>query len=192
MTNDNSIKEYEATIKNNENTIALKQSQLSVLEATLKQDKELLEKGYKSSTDVKSSENTIKEYKDSIAQLKETNSNLKRSISLSDSAKKLNSEKLKLQKNTSLDKTIAYNMKVKKLSIEKQKIVIAAYEEEIKTFQRQTIAKDDGVVTEVNASDNETVDVGASVITVANNAKLIINATAIQKSNVNSRASFES
>ena len=176
LTNDNSIKEYEATIKNNENTIALKQSQLSVLEATLKQDKELLEKGYKSSTDVKSSENTIKEYKDSIAQLKETNSNLKRSISLSDSAKKLNSEKLKLQKNTSLDKTIAYNMKVKKLSIEKQKIVIAAYEEEIKTFQRQTIAKDDGVVTEVNASDNETVDVGASVITVANNAKLIINA----------------
>ena len=67
-------------------------------------------------------------------------------------------------------------MKVKKLSIEKQKIVIAAYEEEIKTFQRQTIAKDDGVVTEINASDNETVDVGASVITVANNSKLIINA----------------
>ncbi len=176
LTNENSIKEYEATIKNNENTISLKQSQLTVLESTLKQDKELLEKGYKSSTEIKDSENTIKEYKDAIAQLKETNSNLKRSITLSNSAKNLNAEKLKLQKNTSLDKTIAYNMKVKKLAIEKQKIVIAAYEEQIKTFQRQTIAKDDGVVTEVNASDNETVDVGASVITVANNKKLIINA----------------
>ena len=176
LTNDNSIKEYEATIKTNEASIALKQSQLAVLQGTLKQDKELLDKGYKSSTDIKTSENTIKDYQDSINSLKETNSNLKRSINLANSTKNLNAEKLKLKKNTTLDKTIAYNIKVKKLAIEKEKIAIASYEQAMKTFQRYSVASSDGVVTAVNAADNETVNVGTSVVTVANYKKLIIKA----------------
>lgn len=170
------IKEYEGTIKTNENQIKLLKSKQELLEKTLKQDKELFDKGYKNASEIKESENTLEENKDNIEKLNETNETLKRSIATNKSDKKLNAEKLKIEQNKTEDKSIVYKIKVKQQEIAIAKLDIAAIEKSIKVFQRYTKAEKSGVVTEVNVTDGQTVIIGTDLLTIADSKKLIINA----------------
>lgn len=168
------IDETKNQIKDNENQISQLQGKLSIAENSFKQDKELFDKGYKSSSDLKTSENSVKELKDSINKLNKSNEILRKNISTKESTSNISSEKLKLAKNKNLDKTVSYKVQVKYEEIQKAKLDISSIEKEIKNFQKYTVAQNSGVVTVVNVKDGQTVTIGTELITTANNKNLII------------------
>lgn len=168
------INDYKNQISDNENQISQLQAKLSIAENSLKQDKELYQKGYKSSSDIKTSENSVKELNDSIDKLKKSNDTLKKNIDAKNNIKTINSEKLKLARDKKQDKTVIYKVDVKVIEIEKAKLEIATIEKDIKNFQKYTVAETSGVVTEVGVTDGQTVSIGTELITTANNNKLII------------------
>lgn len=169
------INEAKNDIKNNENQIKQFQSKLAIAENSLKQDKELFEKGYKSSSDIKESENSINEIKNSIEKLNKTNEVLKKNINSKETNKNINNEKLKLATNKNLDKTVSYKVSVKINDIEKSKLEIESIEKELNNFQKYTVAEKSGVVTAVNVTDGQTVSIGKELLSTADSTKLIIN-----------------
>lgn len=169
------INEAKNDIKNNENQIKQLQSKLTIAQNTLKQDKELYEKGYKSASDIRESENSIDEIKDNMDKLTKTNEVLKKNINSKEANKNMNNEKLKLEKNKNLDKTVTYKINLKVQEIEKAKLEIESIEKELNNFQKYTVAEKAGVVTAVNVTDGQTVTIGTELLSTADSKKLIIN-----------------